>query len=92
MWRLIQKGPRGHDHSGRTETALDGPMLYKSILKRVKFPVLSETFYGQDVLPPALDSQYQTGEDSLAIHDHRAGTAFSPVTSFFSASQTDLIS
>ena len=44
-----------------------------------------------DMLPLALDSQEEAGEDGLAIHEHRAGAALSELAPVLGARQTEIL-
>src|SRR5215813_2072834 len=63
------------DHAGRTEAALESMVLAEARLQRREALIVRQTFDRDDFAAVGLDRQHETAAHSLAVDQHRAGTA-----------------
>jgi hypothetical protein len=73
-WILVrtQKRITSHQHSGSTVTALQAVLLEKSVLKRVQFAILLESFDGHQLTTVCLHGESSARLDCVSIHNNRA--------------------
>ena len=81
----------GHDHAGGAETALDGSFLNEDLLDLVQFPILLQTFDGQDALAFQLAGKYQAGVHGLAVDDDGAGAALTLAAAFLGTGEAQVL-
>jgi len=66
-------------------------IFYKCLLDWVQIFTIRESLYGKNILPFAIDSQYQAGINGFTFDNYRAGSAFAHVTNLFGAGQLQVI-
>ena len=71
----FQQGLGRHDEAGCTETALQSPVVYESLLNGMQRPTDGHALNGRNLMAVRLKSQGETGIDSLAVELDGAGTA-----------------
>ena len=72
---VVQQRPRGHQHPGRAEPALERVALVEALLDRVQHAVDLERLDGADLVALAHRGQRGAGLQRLAVHQHDAGAA-----------------
>src|SRR5436309_3080989 len=87
---LIQQSFRCHQNCRRAIAALRGSQIGKGILQRMKTSVFPEAFHGQDLLSAALERQYETGKNGLAVQKNGASAAFTEFTAMLGAGMTEI--
>jgi len=75
------------NHSGRAKTALNGRMLYKRLLQRMKRAVLGQTLNGNHFLSGNISDGVAAGMDRFVVDEHRADTALVCAAAVFRACQ-----
>mgnify|MGYP001196255738 CR=1 FL=1 len=71
----LQQLPRGQDHAGRAETALEPVLLVKAVLDGVELAVWRQTFDSGYLGAVGLDRQQRARLHGATVEDHRAGAA-----------------
>ncbi len=89
---LIEKSEGAHDHARGTETALDGPVIDKGLLKGVKPLLIGKAFNGNNLATSTLAGQDQTGIDGLPIEKDGTGPALADPAAFLGAGETEFVS
>src|SRR5262245_23384056 len=82
---------RREDLPGRAVPALQAVAVQEGGLHRVKLAAGRETFDGDDVLPLACRRQCQTGQDALAVYNHRARPAGALIAALLRSGQSQLV-
>ena len=72
----LQEAVGRHDHSGRTEPAVDGPLLVEDDLKVARSLRGPDALDGRDAASGGLDGRDEAGGHQPAVHDDGAGPAF----------------
>ena len=67
----------GHDHAGRTVTALHRILIEERLLHAIKLPVRAETFDGLDAMTSERSGERGARADRPAIDEDRAGATLS---------------
>src|SRR5215813_666343 len=65
----------GHDHSRRTESALQSVLVPEGLLQRVERAAFGEAFDGDKGASVGLDGEHGAGFDRLAVKQNGAGAA-----------------
>jgi len=87
---LERIGDRGQ-HSGRTKSALQSVVFAKRLLQRAESIQTTEALNGSDFSAVRTHSQYQTGANTVAVHEHCAGPAGTMFTSDMGAGQAEFL-
>ena len=74
---------RGHDHAGRTETALETLRVDKRLLHGMQLLLAGQTFYCRHLLAGRANGRNKAAMDGDAIEPDRAGSAIAGIASFF---------
>ena len=90
MGVFIQEGLGRHNHSCGAKSTLKCTVINKGLLQWVEFPALGQSFDGINLLTLCLYGQDETGIYCLPIDNHRAASAITFTTSFFSSCQPDI--
>jgi hypothetical protein len=86
---VVKQGFGGIDHSGRAETALNGPFFNECGLKRMRL-FCGDTFNCRDLSMVCLCGQQQTGMNRSAVQQNSTGTALAQTASFFCTGQAQI--
>ena len=81
----------GQDHAGSAKAALQAVALPKTLLHRMQFAILGQTFNGGDLGAVRLHGQQRAGFDRLAIEQDGAGAAKARFTADMSAGQLAVV-
>ena len=79
-----------HKHAGCAESALNSAMFEESLLQRVQFVSLRQSFDRHDVFPFYVPDRQTAGANGLFINDDSAGAAKSHAASEFGSRESEI--
>src|SRR5262249_54775236 len=86
---LVQEGIAGHQHAGRTVSALQPVLGHEAFLQGMELAVLLEPFHRHELLAPGLDGEQRARLHRPPIHQDRAGAAVGGVAADVGAGQPE---
>jgi len=91
MGSVIEQFLAAHEHTGCTETTMNGIMVKEGFLKRMKLFPLRQPLNCKNFLAVDLGDKNETGIYRMSIHQNCASSAFAYLASPLRAGQTQLI-
>jgi hypothetical protein len=85
---LIQERLGTHDLSGRAKSALECPIVNKSLLNWMQIGAVGQTFNGRNLFPIHLQRQNGTGFDGFPFNDNGARSTGTAITSLMGSPQS----